>query len=130
MTLAGEVEGLDHVRGLDGEEGIRGQQQPGMVVDQIQDLGVAAAGQLPVGDVELPELVGEGGLEAMEGGLGALAWLRGDLALAAEDPPDGGRRGHLLDQRLEMVGDGASAGVVAGCDQLLAQPQDRGLDVR
>src|SRR5919202_4771492 len=105
------------VGGLDRGEGIRSQQEPGVVVDQVEDLGVSAASQLPIGDVDLPELVGEGSFEAVEGGLGALAGLGSDQALPGQDPPDSGYRRHAFDDGPEVVGDGPGAGVMAGGGQ-------------
>ena len=39
--------------------GVRAQEQAGVVVDQVEDLDHLAAGQLPGGDVGLPQLVGQ-----------------------------------------------------------------------
>ena len=55
----GGGEAVDHVGGLDGHKGIGDQQQPGVVVDAVEDLDAAAVGELPVGGVGLPELIGE-----------------------------------------------------------------------
>lgn len=59
-------EALDHVSGLDGGEGGRGQEQAGVVVFEVEDLDRAAVGELRGGGLALPYLVGEGGLEAGE----------------------------------------------------------------
>lgn len=49
-----------------------------MVVDEVKDLDLGAVSQDPEGEVALPELVGQVGFEAEEGGLGALVGLRDD----------------------------------------------------
>jgi hypothetical protein len=48
-----------------------------VVVDEVDDLDVTC-GELPVGHVALPALVGEVGLEALPGGAGSLLGLGGD----------------------------------------------------
>ena len=53
-----------------------------------------------------------------------------DQAMAFEDPPDGGDRGHLLEAASQVVGDAVGTGVVAGSGQLLAERQDGGLSFR
>ncbi len=52
------VERLDHVGGLGGDKGPGGDQQPGVVVDYVEDLNVTAVGQGPMRGVGLPALVG------------------------------------------------------------------------
>ncbi|KQT02049.1 hypothetical protein ASG23_01380 [Cellulomonas sp. Leaf395] len=42
-----------------------GQYEPGVVVDEGQDVGVGAVGEPDVGEVGLPRLVGQVGLEAV-----------------------------------------------------------------
>ncbi|HEY6398469.1 MAG TPA: hypothetical protein VIX82_13550 [Solirubrobacteraceae bacterium] len=83
-----------------------------------------------MGGVALPHLVGEGGLEADEGGLRALLRLRGDLAVAFEDAPDGGHGGDVREAEAEVVGEGVRPVVVAGVAEFVAQLEDGGLDVR
>jgi hypothetical protein len=47
------------VTGFEDRPGGGGGQQPGVIVDDVEDLRVAAIGQRPVGDVGLPQLVGQ-----------------------------------------------------------------------
>ena len=56
----------------DGALGGAGQDVAGVVVDEGQDLRVRAVGEGDVGEVGLPGLVGQGGLEALVGGAGRL----------------------------------------------------------
>jgi hypothetical protein len=58
-----EVEGLDDVGGFGGHEGAGGDQEAGVVIDDVEDLDVSAVGQGPVGGVGLPALFGQLGLE-------------------------------------------------------------------
>jgi hypothetical protein len=67
------AEHCDHVGGLKGGAGGGGGQQPGMIVDDVEDLRGAVAGQLPVGDVQLPALVGLVSLEPHTGVVGVPA---------------------------------------------------------
>jgi hypothetical protein len=48
-----------------------------VVVDDVEDLGVAAIGELPVGDVGLPQLVRQVGGEPVPGCAGPLVRLPG-----------------------------------------------------
>jgi hypothetical protein len=43
---------------------VAGKGESGVVVEQVEDFHVGAVGQVPVGDIGLPELVGQFGLEA------------------------------------------------------------------
>ena len=100
-----------------------------MVVEVIEDLDSAAVGQLPVGEVALPHLVGERRLEADEGATWSLVGLWGDQPLTLEDAPDSGHRGGVQRLQSEVVGDGVRAAVVPCPVQLLAQLEDRPLDL-
>ncbi len=83
-------EGFDDVWAGDGGSGDAGQQEPGVVVDEVEDLGGRSVGEAPVGDVGLPALVGQVGFEAFPAGAGPLLGLWGDEAAAFQDAPDGG----------------------------------------
>ena len=83
-------EAAQHVGGFEPGPGIRADQESGMIVEKIEDLHLGAVGQPPEGDVGLPKLVGQIGLESDEGGLGPLVGLGGDQAMTGEDAPDGG----------------------------------------
>lgn len=101
-----------------------------MVVDEVEDFDSGTAGQVPVGGVRLPTLIGQAGLEAHKRRAGTLVRLWGDQAVAPEDAPDGGARWKVLRQACgEVVGDGLRSGVVTGCQQLLAQLEDGGDDL-
>jgi hypothetical protein len=52
VQIGHDVGGFEHGPGGGSD------QQPGVVVDDVEDLGSAAAGERPVGDVGLPHLVG------------------------------------------------------------------------
>ena len=100
-----------------------------MVVEVVEDLDVAAVGEVPVGGVGLPHLVGQLGLEADEGAAGPLLRLRNDQAVTREDAPDGGHRGSAEAGDPQVVGDGGGTSIVAGVAQLLAEANDGGLGV-
>jgi hypothetical protein len=72
------VEAGDHVGGLGGGVGVGDHQQPGVVVDDVEDLDVSPIAQLPVGDVGLPAFVGLVGFEAHIRALGPLLRLGSD----------------------------------------------------
>jgi hypothetical protein len=131
VQIGGLVEDRDDIDGLDRGKRLAGQEQPGVVVDHVEDLDVGAAGQAPVGDVGLPHLVRQLCLEADQRAARALLRLGSNKPLPLEDPPDRRARGHLLAPYLlgEVVGDGLCAAVMALSVQLLAQPHDRTHDL-
>src|SRR5450759_2658045 len=100
-----------------------------MVIDQVQNLDVGAVGQLPVGRVGLPHLVGQLGLEAYPGRLGALVRLRLDQAVGFADSPDGRPRRSSSEAEPEVVGNGLGAGVEARVGELAPQIDDRLLNL-
>ena len=106
------------------------QQVAGVVIQPADDFGVVPVGEIPVGEVGLPGLVGTVGGEAVERAAGTFLGLRGDLAGAAQDPPvrRAGRRGP--GGGVEVGEDCVRPGVQAGGRQLVTQLQDRrgGLD--
>ena len=102
-----------------------------MVVEDVEDFHAGAIGEVPVGDVGLPELVGLLGGEPFPGTAGAFVRLGCDEAAAGQAAPDGrycrdfGEGGVA-----QQVGvDGVGAGVIALFGQAFAQPHDGVLDV-
>jgi hypothetical protein len=124
VALSCEVEGLEHVRGFDGVQCNGGEAEARVVVDQVENLDVGGVGQLPVGRVGLPHLVGQLGLEANPRGLGTLVRLGRDQAVGLEDPPDGRPRGRGSEAQAKVVGDGLRSGVMTGTGQLAPQLDD------
>src|SRR5947209_2938357 len=121
---------FEGVCGFDGGESDRGDKETGVVVDEVEDLDPGTVGQVPVGRVRLPTLVGQAGLEADEGGARPLVRLWDDQAPTTEDSPDGGARGEALGQSCgKVVGDGLRSGVMTGGQQLLALLDDGGDDL-
>ena len=106
-----------------------GQAEPGVVVEPVEDLGVGAVGQRPVGDVGLPALVGLGGLEADVAALGPLVRLRGDESAGGEDSPDGGDRRAGAVPAVQMVGDGGRTGLVPVAVEVFADREDLVLEL-
>ena len=53
----------------------------------------------------------------------------GDKAVALQDPPHGRDRGRSIDLADQVMSDGFGPGIMTVGDQLLAQPQDFGLDL-
>ena len=88
---------MQHVGGFEADQCVGGEQQPGVVIEEVEDLHLGAVGEAPEGDVGLPELVGEVSLETDEGGARALVGLGRNQALAGEDAPDGGHSGDFGD---------------------------------
>jgi hypothetical protein len=116
----GLVEAVHDVLGFGGGVGVRDEEQAGVIVDEVEDLRVLAAGELPVRDVGLPCLVWQVRLEANQRAAGSLLWLRHDQSLALEDPPDRRSGRHILDAAGEVVRDRRRAGVMAVRLQLAA----------
>ena len=119
----GEEGGNDIVSG-DWGVGGAGQQEPGVVIQPVQDLDVGPVGEAPMGEVGLPSLVRLGGLEPDERRLGALARLGGDQAFGVQDAADRGGRGRAVSVLLEMPGDRDRARVMTIGGQLSTQGDD------
>ncbi len=66
MDRSGFVHARHDVGGLEHRPGHGCHQEPGVIVDRVEDLDLDARGELPVGDVSLPALVGHGRLEPHE----------------------------------------------------------------
>lgn len=78
----GGSEAVHHVGGLHRGERRGDEQEAGVVVQADKDLDITAVGELPVRGVGLPELAGQLGLEANEGGARPLVRLRRDQPVA------------------------------------------------
>jgi hypothetical protein len=83
-------------RRLDPNIGVGAEEEPGVVVDQVEDLGWVPVGELPGGDLSLPPLVRQIGFEADARADRTLLGLRDDESVALEDPPDRCPRGRTL----------------------------------
>jgi hypothetical protein len=60
VLSCGVVKDADHVpRGEDDLLGHAGDTKPGVVVDEVDDLDLALVGEVHVGDVGLPQLIGQ-----------------------------------------------------------------------
>jgi hypothetical protein len=96
-----------------------------LVVDPAQDLDVAAVGEPPVGEVTLPALVGQVGLEADVGR--ARSFLRFDLGEAGstQGAIDRCRRHAQVVMLAEMPGDRVRPGVQPSSDQFVTQLHDQ-----
>ena len=95
MGRSGSVEARDDIGRLEDHERIRGDHQPGVVVEDVQDLDLSSVGKAHVGDVSLPAFVRHVGFEPHERAARSLLGLRGDEPPAHQDPPDRRDRGHL-----------------------------------
>ena len=80
------VEHCHDVGGFHRGERDRADQQPAVIVDEIEDLCRRPVLEFPVCGVCLPHLVRQLGLEADEAGAGPLVRLGNDQAVAVEDP--------------------------------------------
>jgi hypothetical protein len=122
------VEARDDVGRLEHDPHVRAYEQPGVVIDAVQDLDVGAVGEHPVGDVGLPALVRHLSFEPHERAPRTLVGLRGDQATSRQHPPD--RRGSRCATvtPLEVDGDRVGAGIVTLLRQVLAELHDLLLD--
>ena len=89
MFVGGVGEGVDHVVAGDPGEHDAGEQQSGVVVEPVQDLGVGAICQRPVGEVRLSAFVGLGCFEPFQGTLGPFLRLRRHQAGVGQDAANG-----------------------------------------
>lgn len=88
VGVAGGTELGDDVGSGDRGVGGAADQEPGVVVDEAQDLDVGAVGEGDAGEVRLPAFVRQVSFEPEVGALGSLARLGRDQARARQDPPD------------------------------------------
>jgi hypothetical protein len=130
MGGSGFAEPLVDVLALEHVPGVAVQAVAGVVVDQVEDLSVSAAGQGPVGDVGLPALVRLFGREPHIAGLGALVGLGGDEPASGQDPPDGAHRRAVSMALVEMERDRGRAGLVPVPVEVLADGDDLLFDLR
>ena len=102
-----------------------------MVIEDVQDLHLAAIGEAPMGDVGLPALVGLLGAEPLPRRPGPFLRLRHHEPAADQDPPDRGDGRHRVDPGDLQVGrDRFRAGVQALLRQLVAVADDLVLQFR
>lgn len=124
-ALVGEGggEGVDDVRAGDGGSGGAGDGQAGVVIERVEDFDAGVIGEVPVGDVGLPEFVGLLSSEPFPGRAGAFVWLRGDEAAPGQHTRDRAQRRNFGDGGIagEMFGDGGSTRVIALFGQDLAE---------
>ncbi len=105
MGCSCDVEGLHDVERAHHPADLRSHEQPGVIIDHVQDLDTLTPGKLPVRDVCLPKLVRQVGLEADERALGPFLGLGNDEASSRQDPPDRGRRRSGPVQLVQVIGD-------------------------
>ncbi len=124
MGLSRFVEARHDFGGFEHSTGIRGYEEPGVVIDGVQDLHLGAAREAPVGDVGLPPFVRLLGFEPDLGAPQSLLGLRGDDALTRQDPPDRCHRrsGSMPLDQVER--DRVRAGIQAAVQQVLAELDD------
>jgi hypothetical protein len=115
-----------------GDPGVGGDREgePRAVVEPGQDLHISTrdafgAGEPVVGEVGLPGLVRQLGLEPDVGGFRALLRLGGDQAGPGQVAADGGHRHHQGVVPGQVPGDGVGSGVQARGGELLAQLDDQ-----
>ena len=93
--------GVD-VGGFEHWPGDAGDTEPGVVIDDVEELHVAALSERPVSDVGLPQFVRLCGLEADIGALGPLVRLGRHEPPLGEDSPDRADRRAVPVAALEM----------------------------
>lgn len=101
-----------------------GQQVAGVVIEPVQDLHVGAVGEVPVGEVGLPGLVGLRRFEPDVRGPRPLLGLRGDQPGGVQDAADRGGRRRPVALAFQMPADGHGAGIQALPGQFLPQLND------
>src|SRR5215468_11068690 len=105
VLVSGMAEDGDHVGGAVGPPGGRGDQEPGVIVDDVEDLGAGAAGQLPVSDVHLPSLVRQVSAKPRVRGPGAFLRLWCYQPTPAQHPPNRRYRRHQITAPGQVPGD-------------------------
>jgi hypothetical protein len=118
----------DDIAGFEHPQHVAADTEPGVVVEQVEDLHLGSVGERPVGNVELPAFVGLLGGEPQVAALRPLVRLRGDEAAGGQDPPDRGDRRRRPELLLEVERDRRRAGVMTAAVEFLADPDDLVLD--
>ena len=113
-------ESIDDYGAGDARVGVQGEEEPGVVIEPVDDFNVGAISEPPVGEIRLPTLVGLVGFEANVGGFGAFPGFRDDQPGAFQDTTDRGarRRGRGLLE--ESVSDGLRTCIETISAQLVA----------
>ncbi len=124
MGRSGSMEAPHDVGRLEHRPGLRSHQEPGVVVDQVQDLDLGATGEPPVGDVGLPAFIRLIGLEPDERAPRALLGLGDDEAPAGKDPPDRCDRWAAAVALGEVEPDRVGPGIKPLVGQVLAELDD------
>ncbi len=126
MRIAGRGERGHAVVAGDPPEGGAGEQVAGVVVEPGADLDLPSVRQAPVGEVGLPDLVGQQGLEAPPRAARTFVRLGHDETRGVEDTSDGRCRGDGQALPFEVPGDPDRARVEAVAGELDAQGDDPG----
>ncbi len=121
------VECRDRVRGPHRTQRPRGAQQPGAVIEDVDDLDRRAIRERPVGRVHLPELVGQARLETDPGRARPFVWLRHHQTRTSQHAPDRGDRGRASERALQVPVQGQRASIKPLRRELRTQREDRGL---
>ena len=126
QTVAFEpgLEVVDDIGAGDGSVCARADQEPGVVIEDVEDLDLGVVGEEPVGGVGLPAFVGLVGGEAHVGRLGTFEGLGGDEPATDQGPPDRRGCGDLVEFVLEVPGDGVRTGVEPVVDELFTELDD------
>jgi hypothetical protein len=124
VRRSGLVEARHHVGRLEHDPCARADQEPGMVIEHVQDLDVGPVGEPPVGGVGLPALVRHRRLEAHERALGSLLRLGAHEPTALEDPPYRRDRGRRSMPTFQMERDRVRSRIQAFVGERLAQLDD------
>jgi hypothetical protein len=96
--------------------------QPGVVVEDVEDLDLRTVGEAVVGDVELPAFVGGVGDKPPPTAAGAFMRLWGDESAGGQDPPDRrhGRHGVRAVTLLQVCDDGRGASLMPAAVEVFA----------
>ena len=129
MGVDGVDEAGDHVGPGHAVVGGGGQQVSGVVVEPVEDLDFTAIGQLPVGEIGLPALVGLGGFKSVVGAAWTFTWLGGDQPVVVQDAPDRRRRGHGQAGLVQVELQSERTGIESLVDETFSQPHDGDDDV-
>src|SRR5665213_894087 len=113
MSLNGLIEDVEHILGLCDHDDGACHHRPGVIIDEVDDLDVPVALELPVRHIGLPTLIGQIRLKTDEGVTWSLLRLGCDKTTTGEYPVNCRQRRWTHPLSRQVIRDSTSACIKA-----------------